>query len=67
MSFYGVIVDYSSYNLRDCIGLVYSKQLNRSFAKHDYTLRLANGMANPSVCPSVVSVVCDVRAPYSGV
>ena len=26
------------------------------------TLRLANGMANPSVCPSVV---CDVRASYS--
>jgi len=31
-------------------------------AKQDYKLRLANGMANPSV----VSVVCDVRALYSG-
>ena len=31
------------------------------------TLRLTNGTANPSVClSSVVSVVCDVRAPYSG-
>jgi len=44
-------------------------------AKRDFTLRLANAMAKPqihpyviclsdSVCPS--SVVCDVRAPYSG-
>jgi len=31
------------------------------------TLRLANAIANPSVrLSSVVSVVCDVRAPYSG-
>jgi len=27
------------------------------------TLRLVNGMANPSVC---LSVVCDVRSAYSG-
>jgi len=32
-------------------------------AKRDYVIRWANGMTNPSICH--LSVVCDVRVPYS--
>jgi len=45
------------FDLYECL-LVFA-----DFKPNMTTLRLANGMANPSVR---LSVVCDVRAPYSG-